>query len=240
MFDISSLSLSYVVDTPEGVAIKLPVAGLWSRSAAWMIDLLIRGGVYIFLAIVLSITGLFGQGILLIVIFTLEWFYPVFYEVLNNGKTPGKKIIGIKVVNTNGSQLDWGASMTRNIIRFIDMLPLVYGVGFISVLLSRHSQRIGDIVAGTIVIYDNHDNTGSLESPMFSGLNNITAYKSFITDLSLDERRAFIAFAERFDSLSVPRKEELISIISPVLKKYNISDDIKTIKQISESVINSK
>jgi len=240
MLEISSFSLSYVVDTPEGVAIKLPVAGLWSRSAAWMIDLLIRGGVYIFLAIVLSITGLFGQGVLLISVFVLEWFYPVFYEVFNNGKTPGKKIIGIKVVNTNGSQLDWVASMTRNIIRFIDMLPLVYGIGFISVLLSTHSQRIGDIVAGTIVIYDNQHNTDAFDDQLFSASNKSSIHKSFITSLTLDERRAFIAFAERFDSLSVPRKEELISIISPVLKKYNINGNINSIKEISEAIINTK
>jgi len=240
MFEISSHSLSYAVDTPEGVAIKLPVAGLWSRSAAWMIDLLIRAGVYIFLAIVLSITGLFGQGILLIVIFTLEWFYPVFYEVLNKGKTPGKKIIGIKVVNTNGSHLDWGTSMTRNIIRFIDMLPLVYGVGFISVLLSKYCQRIGDIVAGTIVIYDEQGNTASVDHPSFSGLKDSSSHKAFITSLSLNERQAFIAFAERFDSLSNPRKQELISIIDPVLKKYDISNDSNTIKELSEAVINSK
>jgi len=239
MLKFSVNSLSYSVNTPEGVNINLPLAGLWSRASAWLIDLMIRAAIYLFLAIILSLTGLFGQGVLLIIVFILEWFYPVFYEVLNQGKTPGKNIIGIRVINTNGSQLDWGASMTRNILRFVDMLPLVYGVGLISVLMSAHSQRVGDIVARTIVIYENKENIDTLiMHEDFTHAKSLSS-KSLINDLKRDERTAFIAFAERFDSLSSSRKEELISIIYPVLRKYNIENDLQTIKDFSLQVVNS-
>lgn len=84
------------IQTPEGVDIHLRVAGIWPRSVAWVIDSLIRIGVYIVLSIVGGVIGEFGVGLMLISIFLMEWFYPVLFEVFNNGMTPGKNHWGYR------------------------------------------------------------------------------------------------------------------------------------------------
>lgn len=239
MLPIINCTVHYDIETPEGNAIKMTVAGLWSRASAWLIDLSIRLVIYIVLAITLSLGGLFGKGVLLICFFILEWFYPVLYEVLNNGMTPGKKIVGIRVVSTNGLHIDWSTSMTRNLIRFIDMLPVIYGVGFISVLVSRYSQRIGDIVAGTIVIYQNKQQLDTSLVNLSSGDNLQPDYHYFITQLNRDERAAFTSFADRIEDLSESRIKELAQIVEPVLQNMNLPVSVESLKSLSLSVADS-
>jgi len=229
-------SVYYEIETPEGTALSFAVAGLWSRAAAWLIDLSIRIVIYIVLAISLSITGLFGQGLLLIAFFVLEWFYPVFYEVLNHGMTPGKKIIGIRVVDMHGLHIDWSSSMSRNLLRFIDMLPLIYGVGFISLLMTRYSQRIGDLVAGTYVIYDEPILTQSGAFSFLTSAQINPEFQPMITALSKQERSAFVSYAEREQLLSDARKQELLELIRPALEHYNIRVNTDNLKQLARVV----
>ena len=227
----------YQIDTPEGVAIQLPVAGLWSRSGAWLIDLLIRFMLYIVFAIALSLFGLFGQGVMLIIIFTLEWFYPVFYEVLGQGQTPGKKILAIKVIQMNGSHLSWGSSMTRNILRFIDMLPLAYGVGFVAVISTRNFQRIGDLVANTIVIHCKQ--APALHQKKFDKENisiNSKVYQ-LITNLKSGDRSALISYHERLNDLSNDRQEELARILSPLLIELGLKDNAASLEALTAAVL---
>jgi len=238
MIPIVETSVSYKIDTPEGTAISLPVAGLWSRAAAWLIDLAIRTGIYIILAIIFSLTGLFGQGLLLISFFILEWFYPVFYEVLNNGMTPGKKIIGIRVVADNGLHIDWSTSMTRNLLRFIDMLPVIYGVGFVSILMSKYSQRVGDIVAATYVIY--HQDSSRISSSDFLSASEIKAeYLPLIRKLNHAEKKAFVSYAERKELLSDARKQELLRILQPLFEEYYLQVTLDNLEQFALAVADS-
>jgi len=238
MMPIVDASVSYKINTPEGTAISLPVAGLWSRAAAWLIDLSIRAGIYILLAILFSIAGLFGQGLLLISFFILEWFYPVFYEVLNNGMTPGKKIIGIRVVSNSGLHIDWSTSMSRNLLRFIDMLPVIYGVGFASILLSRHSQRIGDIVAGTYVIY-HHENKLASSLALSSAADIKTQYLPLIQSLTKAEKMAFVSYAERKHILSDDRKGELLDLIRPLFEQYRLDVTVDNFNQLALAIVDS-
>ena len=237
MTDIQQSSMNYEITTPEGIAVKLPIAGLWSRSAAWLIDLSIRVLIYIICAIALSLLGLMGQGIMLIIIFTLEWFYPVLYEVLSDGKTPGKRKIKIKVIQTNGSHVDWAASMTRNILRFIDMLPIVYGIGFISVLSTRYFQRIGDIVANTIVVHETE--TVSFLIPDNSYIKNQmgSSVSLLNNELTRDEKAALYSYIERYDELSADRRQELAEILQPVLEKMDLPVNAESLKILSLSML---
>lgn len=238
MIPIVDTSVSYKINTPEGTAISLPVAGLWSRAAAWLIDLGIRSGIYILLAILFSLTGLFGQGLLLVSFFILEWFYPVFYEVLNHGMTPGKKIIGIRVVSDNGLHVDWSTSMTRNLLRFIDMLPVIYGVGFVSILLSKYSQRVGDIVAATYVIY--HHEGEKISSSNFLSAPEVKAeFLSLIRHLKSAEKKAFVSYAERKDLLSDARKQELLNLLQPLFKEHHLQVTLENLEQFALAVADS-
>ncbi len=194
------------IQTPEGINIHLRLAGIWPRSVAWIIDFLIRVVMYVLFAVVISKLGDFGSGILLIAIFFMEWFYPVLFEVLNNGMTPGKQALKIQVLNSDGTPLGWSASMLRNILRTVDFLPFFYGLGFVSMLMNDRFQRVGDLAADTIVVYYNTAvNRGTIPQQDVIKL----AYS-----LSLKEQQAIIRYAERSGQLSDARLQELAEILN--------------------------
>lgn len=206
------------IQTPEGVDIHLRLAGVWPRSVAWIIDSLIRAGIYIGLSIVLSFMGDFGIGLLLIGFFFIEWFYPVLFEVLANGMTPGKKSLGIQVLNSDGTPIDWSSSMLRNILRTVDFLPFMYGLGFVSMLMNDRFQRLGDLAADTVVVY--HSNSAALPA-----IPERAATKCSY-DLNLKEQQAVIRFAERNGQLSDERLEELAHILNPMdLPAHNMTKE---------------
>ena len=120
------LDTNHQVEVPEGLEINLPVAGPVPRALAFMLDMLIRIGIYMLLSFVLGIMGHFGRGILYVFVFLLEWFYPVLFEVLMQGATPGKKMMGLAVVHDDGTPVSWSASLVRNLLRTADMFPLLY------------------------------------------------------------------------------------------------------------------
>lgn len=195
------------IETPEGVELRLRVAGPVVRSLAWVIDLLIRGGIYIVLAIVLAKFGKFGWGLLLIGLFLIEWFYPVLFEVYRHGATPGKRRMGLCVVNDDGTPVGWSASLIRNLLRYVDFLPVLYGFGLISMLLHPDFKRLGDIAAGTRVVYRDAAKK-AIQVPA-------VAAKPPHFSLTLEAQRAVIDFAERSPELSPERKEELANIVFP-------------------------
>jgi len=136
------LDTAYNIGTPEGVELRLPVAGLASRSLAWLIDAFIKFALLMVFSIVLQFLGDFGAGVTLILMFVSLWFYNVLFEVFSHGSTPGKKALGLRVMNANGTPVGWTGSLLRNLIRFVDTLPGCYAFGCISVLLSRQFQRL--------------------------------------------------------------------------------------------------
>lgn len=85
--------------------------------------------------------------------FAIVTGYFIAFELLWSGQTPGKRAVGIRVVTSGGYSLRLGDSLIRNLMRAVDFLPFMYGVGLLSLLLTRHSQRLGDLVAGTLVVY---------------------------------------------------------------------------------------
>jgi uncharacterized RDD family membrane protein YckC len=139
-------------ETPEGIDLGLRVAGPISRALAWIIDAFIRYSVLFALSTVLASLLSFGMGLFLILLFLLEWFYPVVFEVVR-GATPGKKAMGLLVVHDNGTPVGWSASMIRNLLRSVDFLPFFYCAGLISILLNSRFKRLGDLAAGTLVVY---------------------------------------------------------------------------------------
>ena len=202
------LDTARTFETPEGIDLHLRVAGPVVRALAWLIDALIRSVVYVVLSIALSMLGEFGQGILLINIFFLEWFYPVFFEVLKNGATPGKKRMGIRVVNDNGTPVSWSTSITRNLLRAADFAPIFYGFGLLAMLMNSDFKRLGDMAAGTIVIYA-APNTAKSTIPEAEP-------SPLPVNLSIKEQRAILDFAERSELLSAERREELANIVPAI------------------------
>ena len=211
-----------VLETPEGIDLDLRVAGPLIRSLAWSLDFAIRVAIFIVLSIVLKILGELGTGILLTSMFALEWLYPVFFEV-HNGRTPGKRIMGLRVVHSNGTPVGWSASLIRNLLRAADFLPFFYGFGLAAMLSNRDFQRLGDLAANTLVVYDDEFDA---EGP----LSDQTAKDPPLRNLSLDEQKTLIEFAERYDQLSPARAAELAQLL-PALTRDSSHDPIETLKR---------
>ena len=197
------------VATPEGCELNLCIAGPTIRVRAWLFDALIRLMLFILIAITLGMAGLFGAGIAMLVTFFLEWLYPVVFEVYSNGATPGKKLCDIQVLHDDGTPIGWGASFSRNTLRFIDFLPFGYTCGLLTLWLNKDSKRIGDLLAGTVVVYRNTDSLPAtddefldVETPPFP--------------LTLPEQRALIEYRQRAARLTEARAFELAELALPL------------------------
>jgi uncharacterized RDD family membrane protein YckC len=161
------------IETPELVSIELPLAGIGSRFIAILVDSLILGAaliILIFLAAfilpALSLLGpksaSWGLGIFFLIIFLLFWGYFALSEAFNNGRTLGKRVAKIRVIHQSGRGINFAEALARNLVRIIDYLPGFYGVGIAAMFMSRRSQRLGDMVAGTLVVRERE-----VEAPMW-------------------------------------------------------------------------
>lgn len=196
------------VHTPEGVALRLPAAGPVPRAAAWLIDLAIRGAALMAISIVLGLLGRFGSGLYMIVLFVVFWGYPVVCEALYDGQTPGKRALSLRVVSADGAPIGWMASFVRNLMRTVDMLPFGYGAGLVASLADPWSRRLGDMVAGTLVIHAPRDRSRAQALEI--------APHAPAAPLQAHEQLAVIAFAERAHALTPERQRELADIAAPV------------------------
>ena len=167
-----SLEQRVEIETPENVAFSYTVAGIGSRAAAAIVDQLIIGllifaiflvAAFLFAALsggdvgkgLEAVFGSWATAVMIFAMFALSWGYFVFFEALADGQTPGKKIFGLRVVQDGGYSISFGASAVRNIIRILDAQPgFFYVIGMVSAVFSRTSKRIGDHVAGTIVVHE--------------------------------------------------------------------------------------
>lgn len=201
---MQTIDTRYSIHTPEGVALRLTPAGPVLRFYAWFIDSAIRLAVMTGLIITLSFLENLGNGLLLILFFFIEWFYPVYFELFHNGKTPGKSMMGLFVAQENASPITPASSLIRNLLRFVDFLPFAYGFGLVCVLSNQRFQRIGDIVAGTVVLHVEAIQT-------LTEQENIKA-EAPPRPLQLQEQQAIINFYQRRATLSEERAEELANI----------------------------
>lgn len=158
------------IDTPELVAIEMPLAGIGSRFIAVLIDTLIWGAGLIVLSLVVwafqpalqAFNGLSYQwavAISTLSLFALNWGYFTLFEAFWHGRTPGKRIARIRVIQRSGRAIGIFESMARNFIRYVDQIPFFYAVGVIAVFATRQHQRLGDLAAGTIVVRDREQET---------------------------------------------------------------------------------
>jgi uncharacterized RDD family membrane protein YckC len=140
------------IETPEGVGLELTLAGLGSRFIAVLIDTILQAIVLLGLYFALVGQGHVGIALYSIGSFVAFYGYDVLFEVLASGRTPGKRWTGLRVVTRDGRPIGLVASAIRNLLRLVDFLPGLYLAGSVSILASRDNQRLGDLVAGTIVV----------------------------------------------------------------------------------------
>ncbi len=155
------------IQTPENVAFGYQVAGIGSRFLATLLDTIIvvflQVAVLIVLALIINIFdgSAFADQLSawIIAIFGLiaslfYWGYYVFFEMLWNGQSPGKRWVGLRVIRIDGTPITLSESLIRNLARLVDFLPAAYGIGVITMFIDKQSRRLGDLAAGTLVVQD--------------------------------------------------------------------------------------
>lgn len=165
------------IETPENVAFGYEIAGIGSRFLSTLVDSLILG--------VLLVLGSIGGGLLTnvgdaivdgsagyiaavfgIISFLIFFGYYVIFEVVWNGQTPGRRVFGMRVVDLDGVPIGLAAAAIRNLVRLIDFLPVLYGLGVVVMFVNRRSRRLGDLAAGTLVVFDRPVSLDQLAAPV--------------------------------------------------------------------------
>ena len=160
------------IETPELVGIEFPLAGIGSRCVALLVDSFVQGFSFV---VVLIVTVLifaalpriataprhnppadpakWAIALMILIPFLLQWGYFALFEAFWNGQTPGKRMLRLRVIQQSGRPIGLFESMARNLIRIIDMLPGFYLIGAVCIFATRRQQRLGDMVAGTLVVH---------------------------------------------------------------------------------------
>jgi uncharacterized RDD family membrane protein YckC len=170
-----------IVDTPEQVSIRFPLAGIGSRFLAILIDTLLQVAAYVAIVLIFVLvvsaspkSGTTGElshtgekwliAGLILFHFLMYWGYFTLFEAFWNGQTPGKRLFKIRAIQDSGRQITLFESLIRNLIRIVDLLPSFYLVGAIAMACNRQHKRLGDLAAGTIVVHER-----ASEEPIWGG-----------------------------------------------------------------------
>ncbi len=160
---VDSLAGSHTVETPEQTSLEFTVAGIGSRFLALLVDSLAQLGLIIlvaalafaalfFLAGKVAVSRAWIIAFVLITAFLVLDGYFLFFEILWSGQTPGKRLIGIRVIKDNGRRLSAAESVARNLLRIVDQMPGFYAIGMLVAFFNDQNKRLGDFVAGSLVV----------------------------------------------------------------------------------------
>lgn len=219
--------------TPENIAFHYQVAGPFRRLPAFLLDLLIRAGVFTLFMILLGFAGAltsmsgitFAGGA--IFWFVLDWFYGGIFETWMNGQTPGKWVLGIRVLTVDGQPINGIQAVMRNFMRTLDMMPVITCMlGLIAMSLNNRYQRIGDIVCGTMVVVEERKwltGVAKLDDARVAQLANYipTDYR-----VSRTLARTLAAYVDRRRFFSIPRRREVSRhLAEPLLVQFGFPLD---------------
>ncbi len=206
------------LELAEGVEIRLHIAGPYLRLVALGIDFAVQWGFLMLANLVLIPLGLFfgfnvAQAVMMLLYFFVTWFYFVFMEAGKRGATLGKRAMGLRVVQTTGARLGMGQAMIRNFLRVIDLfMPLLPLVPF----LNRRFQRLGDMAAGSLVVY-----AKPLAEPVMSGPPALVSVP-VTRPLLREEIAAILSFRDRSGYWSEPRRVEMAAHLEPLTGETGI------------------
>lgn len=213
------------ITTPEGVRLDLTVAGMGSRIAAATIDFILQAIVLIVAIIATSAFASSSDSAALVIgLFSLLGFlvffgYPILTEVLWEGKSVGKAIVGLRVVRTDGGGIGFVASLIRNVLRLIDFLPSFYGIGFVVAMISKKGQRLGDLAADTLVVKLASSARKAERGRLYQvGLPPPATVPWDVSAVTTDELAALRHYAERRQSIELANRARLADTLYDKLK----------------------
>ena len=219
--------------TPENIAFHYQVAGPFRRVPAFMLDMLIRAGVYTLLLVLFGFAGMFARmpgimfGFTMVLWFLLDWFYGGLFETWMNGQTPGKWVLGIRVLSVDGQPINGIQAIMRNIMRALDIMPLFTCiVGLVAMSLNQRYQRIGDIVCGTIVVVEERKWLTGVAKMDDSRVAQLASYIPTDYRISRTLAKTLAAYVDRRRFFSLPRRREVARhLAEPLLREFGFPLD---------------
>jgi uncharacterized RDD family membrane protein YckC len=214
--DTSRVS-TLVISTPEGISFSLPLACPVTRGMAWLVDIACISALMILLRGCLALVTLFsadiGTSLMVLAYFVAQIGYGIFCEWFWRGQTIGKRMLRLRVVDARGLRLQFSQVVLRNLLRFLDALPACYLVGGVASLLNPRAQRLGDLVANTIVVRNPRMPEPDLDQLLAGKFNSLREYPHLEARLrqrvSPEEARLALQSLLRRDQLDLEARLDL-------------------------------
>ena len=220
------------IQTPEQTMLEYPLAGIGSRFLALALDTLIELAAFLVLFLVsvlwVRIGGVFwrpatvwGEAIVVLIAFSVYYGYFAVFESIWNGQTPGKRWMGLRVIQDSGRPLNPFQAIARNMVRLVDQIPGFYCIGVASALLNRRNKRLGDFVSGTVVVHER--SLGAMAPDWLPAQENATTMYP-VTSLTETEIQLIEAFLRRRDSLDLDLRTRMArSVADRIAQKLGIA-----------------
>jgi uncharacterized RDD family membrane protein YckC len=210
------------IDSPEQVRFEYRLAGPARRGLAYAVDMLLKIAVVLVVAILLMIGGVSSDdfsgwtfGVVALVAFAMEWGYGVLFESITSGRTPGKKALRLRVIKEGGYPIDFNDALLRNLLRAADFLPSGYALGAVVMGLDPRFRRLGDLVAGTMVVVEERSRVASTVTLRPPPTAQELAAMPAAARLSAVERDALDLFVRRLERVGPERADELAELVLP-------------------------
>jgi uncharacterized RDD family membrane protein YckC len=215
---------THAVLTPEYVEFRFTLAGIYSRFLAWLLDaiIVVFGTWFILsrLSLVMVVFPGFASALGLVILFLVDWGYGITLEAAWSGQTVGKRALGLRVIQQSGVRIGFYHAALRNLARPVDRLPLLYLVGGVTALLSGSHQRLGDMLAGTIVVRERRLKAPSaIGAPAGEGLLADPLFVSRVKRLSAETRELVLSAVLRREELRMEARLRVFSALGTKLQE---------------------
>lgn len=245
-----------IIETPEQTAIEFPLAGIGSRFLALLIDSLFQFAMMfalllIFLGLGSALEGVFRVGgsqpstsavwavaIIILIFFLINYGYYILFEAIWNGQSPGKRITHIRVIKDSGQPITAIDSVGRNLMRLIDQLPFAYGVGVLCAWISPQSKRLGDYVAGTVVV---HEKPFQAMAPQWDVPAQASTHQYGASRLTPEEFALVETFLSRRSALDAGvRYDTAYGIVRRIESKLVLPPNLPTPEKLLEEIAHER
>jgi uncharacterized RDD family membrane protein YckC len=250
--EAKQLDSTIEIGTPENIAFRYQVAGPFRRLPAFLIDVAIRLLGMVVAGWIMALLGIVFQGVMIMVMFitafAVYWFYDAVFEIWWSGQTPGKRLLGLRVLSSDGQPVTPTQAFLRNILRWADILPLIplsytplelvfpglpltpmcptFLLGLFAAACNDRYQRLGDLAAGTMVVVEDKAwlmPTGKLDDPRAMSLADYIP-ATFVVSRTLGQ--ALAIYVERRQFFSIPRRREIARHLGdPLLARFGMAPD---------------
>lgn len=199
----------------EGIDLDLVLAGVSSRGAAFIADLLVQSLAILLVTVAAGAADRLSTAVVAVALFAILLGYPIVAEAFAGGRTVGKALLGIRVVSIDGTPVTFLSAAIRNVLRVVDSLPGVYVVGIIAVLATARNQRVGDLAAGTLVVHKARAAVASHDGFLAAAPASEAEMAGWdVSAVTAEEVAALRSFLGRRGQLDPMRRAELAQTLS--------------------------